>query len=258
MKRREFVGLTAAAGASAALTGCTKGAGPAAPKAADSAERLAGRTLEELREEHRHWMLDDFDAISISLGATDNDDYKNVRGDKSSFDDLLANIINFCKRKIEMKSDINITINVVKTRQNYKKIKKFKKMISRIDGVDTVLIRSMFNWSGFIEIGQMRIYTIERKLFRFIFKIYKKVMLKIFKRPLCTLAFVQAAILWNGDVVPCCMDFQRANYLGNVNETRDFREIWDGKLLHDLQASFMSLEKTRKNGFCYSCIFDGY
>jgi mannose/cellobiose epimerase-like protein (N-acyl-D-glucosamine 2-epimerase family) len=62
MNRRKFIGLTAAAGASAALTGCTKGTEPKPEelKASDTAVKLAGMTLEELREEHRHWMLDDF------------------------------------------------------------------------------------------------------------------------------------------------------------------------------------------------------
>ena len=62
MKRREFLGVTAAAGASAALAGCGKEAGKPVPAATAEAPalKLAGLTLEELREEHRHWMLDDF------------------------------------------------------------------------------------------------------------------------------------------------------------------------------------------------------
>ncbi|OGD17795.1 MAG: hypothetical protein A2W03_14770 [Candidatus Aminicenantes bacterium RBG_16_63_16] len=65
MKRRAFLGVTAAAGAAAALTGCGKPAGTEAAKTGASKTevapvKLAGLTLEELREEHRHWMLDDF------------------------------------------------------------------------------------------------------------------------------------------------------------------------------------------------------
>ncbi len=60
MKRREFLSVTAAAGAGAALSGCGKPAGTGAPKADASPVKLAGLTLEELREEHRHWLLDDF------------------------------------------------------------------------------------------------------------------------------------------------------------------------------------------------------
>lgn len=60
MKRRAFIGVTAAASA-AALTGCAGEREPAAQSGpAPSAGRLAGMTLEELREEHRYWMLDDF------------------------------------------------------------------------------------------------------------------------------------------------------------------------------------------------------
>ena len=60
MKRREFLGVTAAAGAGAALSGCGKPAGTGETKAGASPVKLAGMTLAELREEHRHWLLDDF------------------------------------------------------------------------------------------------------------------------------------------------------------------------------------------------------
>lgn len=64
MKRREFLGVGATAGAAAALAGCGKGArtgaGVSAAKANEAPAKLAGLTLEELREEHRHWLLDDF------------------------------------------------------------------------------------------------------------------------------------------------------------------------------------------------------
>jgi len=60
MKRRAFLGVTAAAGAAAALAGCGKEAGKSAPPAGVSPVKLAGLTLEELREEHRYWLLDDF------------------------------------------------------------------------------------------------------------------------------------------------------------------------------------------------------
>jgi mannose/cellobiose epimerase-like protein (N-acyl-D-glucosamine 2-epimerase family) len=60
MKRRAFLGVTAAAGAAAALTGCAKDAKTGASTANASQAKLAGMTLEELRDEHRHWLLDDF------------------------------------------------------------------------------------------------------------------------------------------------------------------------------------------------------
>jgi N-acylglucosamine 2-epimerase len=60
MKRRAFMGVAAATGAAAAWTGGTKRIGATESRVTHSGGKLAGMTLEELREEHRHWMLDDF------------------------------------------------------------------------------------------------------------------------------------------------------------------------------------------------------
>ncbi len=54
------MGAAAGAGAAATLAGCNKGAGSSGVSATDSTGKLAGMTLEELREEHRYWMMDDF------------------------------------------------------------------------------------------------------------------------------------------------------------------------------------------------------
>ncbi len=58
MERRKFMGIAAGAGAAAALTRCDRAETAATVTA--SGGTLAGKTLEELREEHRYWLLEDF------------------------------------------------------------------------------------------------------------------------------------------------------------------------------------------------------
>jgi radical SAM protein with 4Fe4S-binding SPASM domain len=45
------------------------------------------------------------------------------------------------------------------------------------------------------------------------------------KRVPCYPLFSQMYILWNGDVVPCCMDFDGKQILGNAN-TENIKDIW--------------------------------
>lgn len=43
----------------------------------------------------------------------------------------------------------------------------------------------------------------------------------------CTIPFWRAWILWNGDVVLCCVDWERRHIFGNIKET-PLRDIWNG------------------------------
>jgi len=36
----------------------------------------------------------------------------------------------------------------------------------------------------------------------------------------------QSVILWNGDVVPCCYDFEGKFVIGNVFKDGDFMKVW--------------------------------
>jgi radical SAM protein with 4Fe4S-binding SPASM domain len=46
------------------------------------------------------------------------------------------------------------------------------------------------------------------------------------KKVPCYVLFKQMFVLWNGDVVPCCMDYDGKQILGNVNDNT-LKEIWD-------------------------------
>ena len=44
----------------------------------------------------------------------------------------------------------------------------------------------------------------------------------------CTIPFWRAWILWNGDMVLCCVDWERTQVFGNIHE-QSIREIWNGE-----------------------------
>jgi sulfatase maturation enzyme AslB (radical SAM superfamily) len=44
----------------------------------------------------------------------------------------------------------------------------------------------------------------------------------------CTIPFWRAWILWNGDMVLCCVDWERTQVFGNIHE-QSIKEIWNGE-----------------------------
>lgn len=44
----------------------------------------------------------------------------------------------------------------------------------------------------------------------------------------CTIPYWRAWILWNGDMVLCCVDWERTQVFGNIHE-KSIKEIWNGK-----------------------------
>lgn len=51
----------------------------------------------------------------------------------------------------------------------------------------------------------------------------------------CQALYSTLAVLWNGDVVTCCMDWRRDNVMGNVRDAT-IREVWEGAQYRSIRA----------------------
>ena len=73
---------------------------------------------------------------------------------------------------------------------------------------------------------------------------------KIRARPPCYYLWKSFVIQWNGEVVPCCRDYDSKIVLGDVNK-QTLLEIWNGKKLRKLRAE--AIKGNFKNGLCDNC-----
>jgi radical SAM protein with 4Fe4S-binding SPASM domain len=55
----------------------------------------------------------------------------------------------------------------------------------------------------------------------------------------CLRPLLMANIFSNGDVVPCCYDFDSSMKIGNVNE-RPFTEIWNGDAMRQMRRRILT------------------
>lgn len=67
----------------------------------------------------------------------------------------------------------------------------------------------------------------------------------------CPYPFYYLAVLWNGDVVPCCQDLSGLNVLGNVSEDT-IASIWNGKPYRALRR-FAAGDRFPQQSRCHTC-----
>jgi len=66
----------------------------------------------------------------------------------------------------------------------------------------------------------------------------------------CYQVWHSLVINWNGDVVPCCRDYNGTSILGNVRE-QSLRKIWNGRPMQNLRKA---IARDRKSlPLCRSC-----
>ena len=70
------------------------------------------------------------------------------------------------------------------------------------------------------------------------------------KQPLCPFPMSSCTVLWNGDVVLCCIDFDASNILGNIHQT-SLGEIWGSRRY----AAYRRKVFNRELAMCKTCDF---
>jgi len=70
----------------------------------------------------------------------------------------------------------------------------------------------------------------------------------------CTRLFKQAYIMFNGDMVLCCVDYGRKQILGNVRDTSIY-EVWNGPVAREIRRRYLAREFDSLP-LCGSCRID--
>ncbi len=70
-------------------------------------------------------------------------------------------------------------------------------------------------------------------------------------RNVCTSPFDDVVILWNGDVVLCCYDYDGFNVIGNINDS-PLKKIWSSRRVKSLRETFSTLQ-TDALKLCGNC-----
>ena len=176
------------------------------------------------------------DKIILALDSITSDTYSKIRVG-GLFDKVVKNIERFIERKKDGKYSSHIILQAIQMKENENEVEDFKRYWKG-KGVDEIAIAKLSTWAGQVE--EMG-YLVEER-----FK-YRK---SLNKRPPCEYLWYSVVILWDGRVVPCCIDFDAKLCLGDLKR-ESLRKIWNGRKIKELRRSHM---KNIFPSICKNCI----
>lgn len=156
-----------------------------------------------LTEQQINLILDSQPAsLIISLDSLNEKNFKAIRGPKADLNRAIQNTELLLKRNRNI--GIKITIRMIVMDINYHETEQFRQFWHERGG--HVDLRDFFPWnsSSLAELGE--------------FKKYPPFM------P-CPFPWQYMVVQWNGDVVPCCRDYNAEIVLGNIGKS-SLKEIW--------------------------------
>ncbi len=179
--------------------------------------------------------------LVLSMEGTNDETYKFYRGPRANYELAIKNIDYLCKQKVVRGQKYPaITIRMIKMKLTALEFDAFKKQWTNFPGIDEVTIKNFSTYGGMYS-GINESASEDQKSSRF-------------KQPNtypCRDPWVNLTVLWDGRVVPCCIDVDGYNVVGDLR-TQTIEEIWNGLKMRELRRQHIT-GKYGDNKFCKYC-----
>ncbi len=184
--------------------------------------------------------------IIIGIEGLDEQTYFNIIGVHINFEELLNNIRCLYENKHECKIIVKIHDKAIKSEADERKFYKLFESISDYMTIENIVD----TWPEFDSTLTPMVWD----NFRFKSEAYDDV--KMIRHQVCHRFFKAIQICADGDVLLCCFDWERKNYIGNIKNAGIY-EIWNGSKANGLRWIHLN----GKNGEidpCKSCRANDY
>ena len=169
--------------------------------------------------------------IIVSLDGNNQESYQAIRGAGAAFDKAVRNIEALTDIHQKTRSLTKISVRMIEMQINRDQVQAFKeRWASRNVEVE---IRQFFPW-GEKEMTALGSYE------------------KYPPSMPCPFPWQYLVVQWNGDVVPCCRDYNAVIPLGNVRES-SLKDIWNSSRYEDFRQQ-MASGAFRNNPICTPCL----
>lgn len=179
--------------------------------------------------------------LFISLDGHDDASFFAIRGVEDAYGKSREKLIKYLDLKRERGVKTRIVVNMIDFKLNKNSIEQLKGYWEAIPGVDEFCAKTFGTWIGDAqEINELKggaLNVLSEKDAR---QSYIS----------CNRPWETLTVTWDGDIVPCCYDYDKKEPLGNVGN-QSLLEIWNGERMRDLRAQFVSGQI--RTPLCGSC-----
>lgn len=172
------------------------------------------------------------DELVVSLDASREETYNKIR---QGLD--YKKVLNNIQRITKSKFNGNFYVGFVKQSGNLQEFDEFKKMCKKMK-VKTKISR-ICNRTG--DLNNFKLYNINKKEMSYFERIEMYLIQKVIK--VCPFTINWINILYNGDVIVCCNDYNKKIVIGNLNHST-IKEIWNNKQFETIRR--LQVEKRYK------------
>ena len=176
--------------------------------------------------------------LCMSLDGHDDESFHKIRGMKKAYGTSHDRLIDFLDRKVQSRSRIKVMVSMIDFDMNEASIKAQESYWKRIAGVDQFLCKDFSTWDGVagdineLARGGRSADAVDTSAVA------------------CTLPWEVMTVTWNGEVVPCCYDYDAKMVLGNM-ANQSLADIWNGEKLQAIRSEFIANKVT--NPLCRHC-----
>ena len=177
--------------------------------------------------------------LYISLDGHDDESFHRIRGMKKAYGLSHDRLVDFLELKKRRGARIQIVVSMIDFPMNEDSIKATRAYWESLPGVNQFLLKSFSTWDG----NSGDINSLARIGGRDRDDVDTSAVV-------CTLPWEVMTIAWNGDVLPCCYDYDAKVVLGNMGE-QSLSEIWNGEKMQSLRSEFITNRVA--NPLCNNC-----
>ncbi len=176
--------------------------------------------------------------LYLSLDGHDDESFFKIRGINNMYTISRRRIYDFLNLKKENFSEMKIILSMIDFSLNDKSVSAVKDEWEFNKEINGFLLKNFTTWGGAIpEINDFAPESIKTK---------KGDCITV----TCPFPWTNMTVTWDGDVVPCCFDYNKKFVIGNVR-TNSLSYIWNDFPLQNLRNEFIENKVT--NALCKNC-----
>lgn len=177
--------------------------------------------------------------LNISLDGHDDASFKAIRGVPNAYEKSKANLLAFLEKKVAAKNPVVVNFSMIDFRENRASIEKARAMWAGVPGIDSFVAKEFKVWNGdSADVNKLADYEVDNSKRR-----------AAGEKPTCGVPWEKVSVTWDGEVVPCCYDYDKKYPLGKAAD--GVEKAWNGERMKALRREFISGDVT--NPLCRNC-----